>query len=263
MIALNELLDNLDLYKQKYAIKGLHVNLDSFVRLENERKIIQLKAEKMRALCNKLCSQVPTFQKNGKDTDELIKQITNLDEQIKVYNNTLKSYERRINSKLKKLHNLPECDNKMHEQIPIKQNPTNKSDLVKFINENYSVENYNKKILSLLKLNKNIVFDENQLPLVYNCKNGYVILGTSEQVVSIKKDLMKYFETNSFSLIKVSSKKMNKDNASSFFVHLSKRDSLYFETINEFYSREFKIKYHNKSVDMTKFVNQLNILFKW
>ena len=263
MIALNELLDNLDLYKTKYQEKGLHFNLDVFVKLENERKALQMKTEKMRALCNKLCSEVPNFKKNGKDTEELVKQITTLDNQIKSYNKTLQSYERKINSKLRKLHNLPEFNNKRHEQMPIVQNPSTRADLIKFINENYKPEKFNKNILSLSKARKNMVFDERELPLVVECSDGFTFCGTLEQTNELRKLFMDYFEKNSFSLIKVSSRKILKSNSACFFVHLNKRESVYFETIKEFHSREHKIKYHDTKLDMTKFVNQLNVLLKW
>jgi hypothetical protein len=62
------------------------------------------------------------------------------------------------------------------------------------------------------------------------------------------------------SLIKVSSKKLHWANNASFYVHLNQKESFYFEINKEYCTREANIKYRSKDIDMTKFVNQINIL---
>ena len=82
MIDLNHLLKNIELYKTKYKSKKIKCNVDYFVVIEEKRKALQIKTENMRALCNKLCAEVPKFKLAKKDTSELINQITILDNQI-------------------------------------------------------------------------------------------------------------------------------------------------------------------------------------
>ena len=263
MIDLNHLLKNIDLYKERYSHKGLKTNVDYFLQAENKRKELQLKTEKMRALCNKLCAEVPLFREKNKDTTELISQITILDEQIKRNNKQLEKYHKQINKNLKKLHTLPEFLNQYNEQMPTTNNNVMLSDLCDVINKNYNVSNFNGKILSFFKQKQDVLFQESSMPCVINCKDGYLFLCEEADVDKIKKFFLDYFSNNALSLIKVSCRKLNKENESSFYVHLNKKESFYFEINKEFYTRQFNIKYKNSKIDMTKFVNQINVLLKW
>lgn len=263
MIDLNHLLKNIDIYKDRYNHKQLKVNLDAIVSLEDKRKELQLKTEAMRSLCNKLCGEVPAFRAKNKNTSELISQITMLDEQIKVNNKKLESYGKKINKKLSKLHNLPEFLNKYNEQMTTTSTNTTLVDLKKLIHDKYEVVDFNKKILNYMNEKKSVLFEENNLPTTMKCSDGYLFLCTKEQVKEIKEFFLDYFKHNALSLIKVSCRKLNKANTSSFYVHLNKREAFYFEINEEFYTRKFNLKYKNSKIDMTKFLNQINILFKW
>lgn len=263
MIDLNHLLNNLELYKQKYTLKGLKTNLDVFVKLEKQRKELQLKTEGMRALCNKLCAQVTTFREKNKDTNELIEQITSLDEQINKNNNQLAKFNKTINKKLSKLHNLPEFENQFNLQLSTTKTNVTLKDLFNFINEKYDVTNYDKNILCYFKQSKNMVLTENSLPCVTKCKDGFLFLCKESDIEKIKNVFLDYFRENALSLIQVNCKKLNKANAASFYVHLNKKESFYFEINKEYFSRLYSYKYRNSKIDMTKFVNQINILLKW
>ena len=83
MIALNELLENIEEFTYKYKQKGVRFNPNFFVKLEEKRKELQLKTEKMRADCNKLCSESISkkiknnSQINMQEIDLLNKKIEN------------------------------------------------------------------------------------------------------------------------------------------------------------------------------------------
>ena len=263
MIDLNHLLKNIDLYKERYAHKEIKVNLDIFVTLEEQRKELQIKTENMRALCNKLCGEVPAFREKGKNTDELISQIEMLDEQIKANNKVLNSYNKKINKNLAKLHNLPEFLNSYHEQLPTTFTNITLTDLKKMINSKYNAESFNGKIINYFKQKRDMLFQESKMPCVVNCKDGYLFLCDEPEANKIKKFFLDYFEKNALSLIRVSCRKLNKENESSYYVHLNRRESFYFEINKEFYTRQFNIKYKNSKIDMTKFACQINVLFKW
>ena len=263
MIDLNHLLKNISIYKEKYAEKEVRANLETIVSLEDSRKELQLKTEKMRALCNKLASEVPSFRENNKDTDELISQIKALDEQIKTNNKKLNSLNNSINKKLKKLHNLPEFSNKFNEQMTTTFTGVTINDLKALVEQKFNVNTFNGSIKTYFKTNRNILLQEDSMPVVTKCRDGYLFLGSEILATEIKEFFLNYFLNNAFSVIKVSCRKLNKENNSSFYIHLNKRESFYFEINKEYYSREFNIKYRNSKIDMTKFVNQVNILFKW
>ena len=264
MIDFNHLLNNLDLYSEGYKNKGLKINLEAFLLLENKLKTLQLKTEKMRAVCNKLCKDVATLKNEGKDTSEILGKITLLDDTIKTNSKKLKKLNLKINKKLKKLHNIPEFSNPYHEQVVTNfKNSSTLNDLKSFINENFKVESFNKTILYYFKEKRNFLFDESNMPEVISCKDGYLFLCSQSHFDEIKNTFLDYFSKNSLSLIKVSCRKLNKANEASYYVHLNKKQSLYFEINKEFYTREFNLKYRDKKIDMTKFVGQINVLLKW
>ena len=263
MIDLNHLLNNIELYNERYHHKGLKTTVDVFSELEKERKELQLKTEKMRALCNKLCGEVPSFKARKKDTSELIEKITLLDSQIAINNKVLDRMHKKINKKLKRLHNLPEFLNPYNEQIVTRKTGIKFSELFELIEKNYNVESYSGKILKFFNEKRNFLIDETSLPLVTKCKDGYLFLCEESDVSKIQNFFLDFFEKNALSLIKVSCRKLNKANSASFYVHLNRKESFYFEINKEYFSREFNLKYRNSKIDMTKFVNQINILLKW
>lgn len=263
MIDLNHLLNNIDLYNERYHHKGLKTTVDVFVELENERKELQLKTEKMRALCNKMCGEVPTFRTLKKDTSELLEKIKMLDAQVNFNNKVLNKMHQKINKRLKKLHNLPEFLNHYNEQMITRKNGIKLEELTKLIESNFSVEHYSGKILKFFKEKRNVLLEESALPQLTKCNDGYLFLCKESDVSKIQTLFLDFFEKNALSLIKVSCRKLNRANSVSFYVHLNRKESFYFEINKEFYTREFNIKYRDSSIDMTKFANQINILFKW
>lgn len=261
MIDLNDLLKNIEKYRAGYALKKQRVNLDYFVIMEDSRKKLQLDTEKMRALCNKLCGEVARFRAKNKDTDELIKQIVMLDSVINENNKALDSYNKKINKRLAKLHNLPIYDNKFNEQLSINKNATlTFKELESLINSKTDVEIYNGKIQKYFKEKSNFLFEEDKMPKFVKAKNGYTILCTAADVEKLQNLFLDFFAKNAMSLIKVSSARLHWANNASFFVHLNQKESFYFEINKEYCTRQHNIKYRNKDIDMTKFVNQVNIL---
>ena len=261
MIDLNDLLKNIDKYKAGYALKRQKVDLDYFVFMEESRKKLQLDTEKMRALCNKLCGEVARFREKNKDTDELIKQIVTLDKIINENNKELDRYNKSINKRLSKLHNLPIYDNKYNEQLSTNKDATlTYAELEKLINSKTEVEVYKGKIQKYFKEKQNILFEEDKMPKFVKAKNGYTILCAGYDVEKIQNAFLDFFAKNAMSLIKVSSARLHWANNASFYVHLNQKESFYFEINKEYCTREYNIKYRSKDIDMTKFVNQINIL---
>ena len=263
MIDLNDLLKNIDKYKAGYAFKKVRANLDYFVIMEESRKKLQLDTEKMRALCNKLCGEVARFREKNKDTTELINQITALDKVINENNKELERYNKNINKHLAKLHNLPMYDNEYNEQLANNKNATiTYAELEKDLKKNLQVEEFDGKIQKYFKEKANFLFEEDKMPFAVKAKNGFVILCRAQDVEKIQEEFLKYFSEKAMSLIKVSSKKLHWANSASFYVHLNHKESFYFEINKEYCTRESNIKYRSKDIDMTKFVNQINILTK-
>ena len=129
MIAFNKLLENIDEYSHIYELMGVKENLTPFVELENKRKEIQLKFESARSNCNKLCSQMAQTRKSGGDTSDLLKEIKELEFLMRILQNQLDFYSRRIDDKLKLLHNIPDKYNELNVQIDTAKKSTSDAEL--------------------------------------------------------------------------------------------------------------------------------------
>lgn len=261
MIALNELLENFETYQKAYSEMGLKINLNTFVSLENKRKETQLKAEKTRSTCNNLCSQVADKRKQNNDTEDLIKQIELLDKKHKKLQKQLYFQGKKIDKKLKKLRNIPDTMNKKHLQIKTQKTDSTVSELIQFLGTICKSQHNECSIIEYLEDQKNKLFKESELPQMIVCKNGILLLCSAREYPKLTEQLINYLSKNAKSLIKHSIYKMKKSSSSEYFVHLMRKTYLKIAFKKEFFTREYKIKYRDTQIDMTKFVNQINIMF--
>lgn len=261
MIALNELLENFEEFKQTYNEMGLKINLDSFVVLENKRKLIQSDFESTRSTCNKLCKMVADKRKSNEDTTELLNQIKRLDSQNKKLEKKLERYAKIIDKKLKTLRNLPDTINKKHLQIKTSKAESTVNQLKSFLASICKCSNTDKNIQDYLTDQKNKLYKENDFPAMVQAKDGILLLSTAKNFEQLCETLLEYIKNNSKSLVKISIYKMKKSSSSEYFVHLTRKTYLKIAFKKEFYTRELKIKYRDSSIDMTKFANQINIIF--
>ena len=103
MIALNELIEKIEVYRERYSVISDEVNLDEILSLEKERKEIQLKFEHLRADCNKECHELAVKKANNEDFEELYKGIILKDKQIKDMEVVLAKLGKMLNDRLMEL----------------------------------------------------------------------------------------------------------------------------------------------------------------
>lgn len=263
MIALNELLKNKEEYQNAYNLKGVKTDLNVFVRLEDERKKTQLDFEHKRAECNKMCGEVVKLKKQNKDdkAKELITEISDLDKQISRLQNKLNIQGKMIDNKLKKLHNIPDNNNVHNLQIETTRKESNHNDLRSFLAKFCKPEPYFSSVSKFIKSQANVLFEEQKLPIAYYCKNGIVILCAEKNIDKLTTILLDYFKENSLSIIEKSVQKIKKSSSQEYFIHLKRKTYFKLEIKREFFTREYKLKYRDSSIDMTKFVNQINLMY--
>lgn len=257
MIALNEIIKNKELFLNRYKLKGRRISLKKLFNLESKNKELQLKTESMRSNCNKLCGIIAELRNKNQDTSSLIFEINKLDMQIKKNNKLLARTNNQINKILSKLHNLPDDENLTNLQLETKNKATNLENLESFLNKVSTIKISDTTTNKYLYKLHDVILDS--LPQVIKCNDGYVILSNLNNFETLKEQLLNYFKLNAEHLIKVSIKKISKECASSYLVHLNKTLSLNVDIIREYNTRSHKIKYHDTTTDMTKFVNQINI----
>lgn len=261
MIALNELLDNFDKFQTAYLLIGEKANLKTFVRLENKLKNAGLKFENTRVLCNKKCGELIKLQAKNQDTKAELKEILMLDKKALNYQKKFNKINNKINAKLKKLKNLPDNDNLMNLQVETLNITSTLSDLNQFLKANFKCNTCNLTAESFMKGETEKLIEEDSLPCANFCKNGIVLLCTYENTQTILNEFLEYFKNHSISLIEHSIKYLDKSSSQEFLVHLNKNLYVKLELKREYFSRDYKIKYRDSKTDMTKFVNQINIMF--
>lgn len=261
MIALNELLDNIDEFSYKYKEKGVRFNPSFFVKSYEKLKNIQLKLESDRATCNKLCASLTEKRLKNEDTNDLLHEILTLDKVINKESKLANKQIKVINKKLKKLHNLPTCTNQFNEQIDFSKKEISKNELLNLIQQNINFDKLKISYEKYMKQQKDKIFNESDFPSVVMCKNKLVFSCTQEQLEDIKNKFLEYFKVNSFSIIKLSVKKLKKDNAEEYFVHISRTKEIGIYIVTDYHTRNYKVKYKDSKSDMTKFVYQLILTF--
>lgn len=261
MIALNELLKNLTTYQSAYELMGLKSNLNVFVALESKLRETQLECEHKRSECNKKCGELFKLKNENKDVSELLHEIEILDNDVLIMQSKLEKISKQIEKKLKKLHNLPDKSNSKHLQIETLKKESDLNSLKLFLEKICKINSTIVSSKRFVKQQSEKVFDETDLKTATYTKNGVVLLCSQKDIDDIFDKLLNYFKQNSLSLIERSVSKLKKSSSRELFIHLKHRVYVKVEMKREFFTREHKIKYRDKSTDMTKFVNQINLYF--
>ena len=261
MIALNELLENLDEFTYKYKEKGVRFDPNFFVTESEKLKNLQLIVENDRASCNKMCALLTQERLENKNTEPLLQEILKLDKKICANSKKLTKQIRKINNKLKKLHNLPVYTNQFNEQIECAKKEMSKDEFLNLIESQIKFARTKMKYEKYMKLESGKLYEESELPKAIMCKNKLVFSCTLDSLAKIKSTLLEYLKSNSFSIIKVSVRKLKKDNAEEYFVHLARNAEIGIYFVTDYHTRNYKLKYKDTKSDMSRFVQQLIITF--
>ncbi len=261
MIALNELLSNIDEFSAKYKQKGVRFNPRFFVTMEDKRKVLQLKTEKMRADCNKLCADSIASKINNNSKINM-QEIDSLNYQIAKNNKILDRYNKIINKKLSKLHNFPDEISNINEQLQTKRKAISKDIVRKFVISLGTTEKVQLSHKEFYKSMQDRVFDENELPRVYIFKDSAIIYCKKQDTEKYETELINFFKENALATIKLRTKQLRKECSSEYFIHLNKSEWMRVRCTKEFHTRAYNVKYRDMSIDMTKFVNQINVILK-
>ncbi len=261
MIALNELLKDIDAYDAAYKLMGQNNNLKTFVKLEKRLRDAGQTHDNSRALCNKKCGELIKKQAENQDTTSELEEIIKLDKQTLKLQTKYNKFNKNINKKLRKLSNFPENNNISHLQIETKNTVSTIEDFKSFIEKTCKPSTSSMTVDAFAKNETEKLFEESSLPQITYCKDGIVALVTKDALKNTLDSYLEYLKNNSISIVELSIKKLKNSSAQEFLIHLNKNLYLKLELKREFLTREYKIKYRDTSTDMTKFVNQINILF--
>ena len=265
MIALNEIISNKEKFEEKYNSMGKKIKLNKIIKLEEDFIAYDKKACELRALCNKLCSEIAELINTNSETTEAISKINKIDKEILFYEKKSSKAMNKINKKLNKLPNIPIEKNTLNIAVKTKKTSFSKKEFIDKINNISQIESINQNEKIYLESLKKIVFKAENLPKVIkakgNHKQKYIILCGSD-ALSILNDLQNSLTENAKYLTIKSIKSLKKESSKELYATLTDNSFISVKFLGEFLSREKLIKLYDKKLDMTKFVNIIKISIK-
>ncbi len=113
MLDLSFVRENLDLVRSKLADRRSGIDLDPFVRLDEERRALLKDVEGLKQRRNKANEEITRLKKAGQDAADVIGEGKRLAEEIKGFDGRLKEIQAAIEAFLMGLPNLP------HDSVPV------------------------------------------------------------------------------------------------------------------------------------------------
>lgn len=268
MIALNELISHKDVFESKYKLMHKHYNLDKILKLEENFIVLDKTANENRAKCNKMCSEVAELINNQADTKELVSEINKLDKKILKDHKKSQKAMKKINKHLRKLHNLPLDENVLN--MPLKTTFDETYNAGNFLAELAKIKEFSsskQSIKQFIKEQKNVVFKFEKLPIFVKAEphgkiKHEILLLCDSNATALFKTLSQELSEHSKYLIDKSIKYLKKDSAKEVIATLGNNTIISVEFLGEYVSREIMLKFYDKSIDMTKFVNMIRITIK-
>ncbi len=264
MIALNEILSDKEYFEQKYKLMGKKINLDKIIKLEEKFIVLDKKANELRSNCNKLCGELSKNIETTTNKAEFVSEINKLDKETEKISSKSQKSMRKINKLLKKLPNPALEDNILNISIKTKASNLTKQDFIKMISDFAKPEKINSNDKNYFESLKKVVFKAENLPKLasLNESNEFVLLGDSKTIKDFLEKIQFYLSQSAKYLVVKSIKQLNKQSAKTLLATLSDGTFLNIDLLGEYVSREKSIKFYDKSLDMTQFVNMLKISIK-
>lgn len=262
MIALNEIIDNKQWFYEKYELAGKRVNLEKIVFLEQKLLRLNKSISELRANCNKLCSQVADEINLGNDSSNLIKHINALDLKISSLEKKSERILKKINRQLSKLPNLPIDENTLNIAIPTHQNPSyTKNDFIRDISKICKIQKSNSNFKKCIKSMQNVVIKNENLPQIFqlNKKQNEILILSNSQSLDIYNSVVELLKQNSKFLFNKSIKYLNYQSSKEFVAIFCDNFKVEASFLGEYVSRNIGLKFYDKKLDMTKFVNMIRI----
>lgn len=273
MIALNELLDNVNHYQDMYNKIRYKTNLNYFIEKETERKKLQLEFEHLRANCNKQCNILAKMKKNGEDFSDIFNEILTNEKILDDMQIRLDKYNNQINKELKKLPNVPDVF--LDKKIYIVKNSTGDLSISTFneyidrLNQylsinfdskfNFVAKNTFKNEVSYLGSIKNQIYEESNAFQEILLSNNSVFLAPEFAINNLLSAIINFTSNISQNLYKVKTTSTSKSSSAEFIAKINDNLRIKISLKREYLTRLYNLKYKNKSIDMTKFLNQINI----
>ncbi|OON96578.1 MAG: serine--tRNA ligase [Candidatus Epulonipiscioides saccharophilum] len=126
MLDIKLIRSDFDKVKKALDSRNSNIDLSEFISLDAKRRAILTEVEALKNTQNVVSKQVPILKKEKKDTTEILAQMKDLSEKIKVLDQQVREVDETLNSLLLTIPNIP------NEKVPVGADDSDNFELRKF-----------------------------------------------------------------------------------------------------------------------------------
>lgn len=125
MLDIKDIRNNYEFVKERLSVRGKEYPLEELKTLDEKRREIIGVVEEKKAYQNEISKKIPMMKKEGKDTEEIFKEMKELSNEIKSFDEELQGIDEKIREVILEIPNLP------HESVPRGNYDTENIEMVK------------------------------------------------------------------------------------------------------------------------------------
>lgn len=107
MLDIRDIRNNYEFVKERLSVRGKEYPLEELKELDEKRREIIGVVEEKKAYQNEISKKIPMMKKEGKDTEEIFKEMKELSNEIKGFDEELKELDEKIREVILEIPNLP------------------------------------------------------------------------------------------------------------------------------------------------------------
>lgn len=107
MLDIRDIRNNYEFVKERLSVRGKEYPLEELKELDEKRREIIGVVEDKKAYQNEISKKIPMMKKEGKDTEEIFKEMKELSNEIKGFDEELKKLDEKIREVILEIPNLP------------------------------------------------------------------------------------------------------------------------------------------------------------
>lgn len=125
MLDIRDIRNNYEFVKERLSVRGKEYPLEELKELDEKRREIIGVVEDKKAYQNEISKKIPMMKKEGKDTEEIFKEMKELSNEIKGFDEELQSIDEKIREVILEIPNLP------NESVPRGNDDSENIEMVK------------------------------------------------------------------------------------------------------------------------------------
>lgn len=125
MLDIRDIRNNYEFVKERLSVRGKEYPLEELKTLDEKRREIIGVVEEKKAYQNEISKKIPMMKKEGKDTEEIFKEMKELSNEIKSFDEELQGIDEKIREVILEIPNLP------NESVPRGNDDSENIEMVK------------------------------------------------------------------------------------------------------------------------------------